>query len=181
MVNFTHKQACFGIAAAGCGKFQKCIDTLSQPSRCPISITCRRRASRPAASSWTCCGWQHDLLPALANPPFRIPTLPSNQPPTHSQPARHPLLPPPDVLASLAAADSPANPYAGGKGVVLEGAGHDQPPFWIPPSIAIAHHIIRAWVERGGNWFGSQQPPPQQQNLGEEQQQGQRTGVASNL
>lgn len=55
-----------------------------------------------------------------------------------------------DVAASVAAADSADNPYNGGRGPAGQDGG---PPYWVPPSIAIAHHLIKAWVDHVGAWF----------------------------
>jgi NAD+ diphosphatase len=30
--------------------------------------------------------------------------------------------------------------------------------FWIPPPVAVAHHLIKAWALREGPWFGQPQP-----------------------
>ncbi|GAB4818050.1 hypothetical protein N2152v2_005096 [Parachlorella kessleri] len=57
-----------------------------------------------------------------------------------------------DVLAAVEVADRPSNPYGGGKGD-LDG-GQTSPRFWIPPSFAIAHHLIKAWAQHGASWFG---------------------------
>ena len=75
-----------------------------------------------------------------------------------------------DVRASVAAADSRANPYNGGRGVVEPGSGVDQPPYWIPPSVAIAHHLIRKWVDNGGGWFSEAAAPAAGQGQGQQQQ-----------
>ncbi|KAL4437163.1 hypothetical protein ABPG75_004302 [Micractinium tetrahymenae] len=55
-----------------------------------------------------------------------------------------------DVAAAVRLAAAPDSPYLGGKGSE-EGA---RLGFFVPPPFAIAHHLMKVWVERGP-WFRS--------------------------
>ena len=57
-----------------------------------------------------------------------------------------------DVLAAVQVADNPSNPYGGGRGALDDGQA--SPRFWVPPSFAIAHHLIKALAQHGASWFG---------------------------
>ncbi len=56
-----------------------------------------------------------------------------------------------DVAAAVQLAQSPDSPYLGGKGSE-EGR---RLGFFVPPPFAIAHHLLKVWVDRGP-WFRSQ-------------------------
>ncbi|KAL4431511.1 hypothetical protein ABPG75_006767 [Micractinium tetrahymenae] len=53
-----------------------------------------------------------------------------------------------DVAAAVRLAAAPDSPYLGGKGSE-EGR---RVGFFVPPPFAIAHHLMKVWVERGP-WF----------------------------
>ena len=57
---------------------------------------------------------------------------------------------PTDVRRLVADSARPDNPYAGGGGRPAPGID-----FFVPPPQAIAHHLLRVWVEHPGlSWFG---------------------------
>lgn len=54
-----------------------------------------------------------------------------------------------ELALALATSSSADSPYAsGGRGG--GGGGAPPPGFFVPPPVAIAHHLIRAWVEQEG-------------------------------
>lgn len=65
-----------------------------------------------------------------------------------SRPACSPLCT--DVATAVRLAQAPDSPYLGGKGSE-EGC---KLGFFVPPPFAIAHHLLKVWVERGP-WFRS--------------------------
>lgn len=68
--------------------------------------------------------------------------------PAELSPVPRSLLRRADVAAAVRLAQTPESPYLGGKGSE-EGR---RLGFFVPPPFAIAHHLLKVWVERGP-WF----------------------------
>jgi NAD+ diphosphatase len=69
-----------------------------------------------------------------------------------------------EVAEALRNSESPDSPYhrmaaSGGTAGAAGQAGDAMPPpgFFVPPPIAIAHHLMRQWVEHAEPWFPQQQ------------------------
>jgi NAD+ diphosphatase len=63
--------------------------------------------------------------------------------------------------------DAPESPYYGGQGS-SSGPACSSLNFFVPPPIAIAHHLLRQWAQHEGPWFA---PEGQQQQYGGQQQE----------
>lgn len=76
-----------------------------------------------------------------------------------------------DVGKAVQASASPESPYYS-KGSKPGGSPLAAPPaaFFVPPPIAIAHHLLRKWAAHDGPWFAPEAQPPQLQ-LGQHEQQ----------
>ena len=67
-----------------------------------------------------------------------------------------------EVAEAVRLSDAPDSPYYGGKGSSSGPAGSSL-DFFVPPPIAIAHHLLRQWAQHEGPWFAPEGPQQQHQ------------------
>ena len=73
-----------------------------------------------------------------------------------------------EVAEAVRLSDAPESPYYGGQGGGSGPAGSSL-NFFVPPPIAIAHHLLRQWAQHEGPWF-TPEGQEQQQHGGQQQQ-----------
>ena len=107
-----------------------------------------RRTGRMSSADLGGRHTSHLLTHSLTCPP----THPSSPlgPPT-PLPFRPPACTPADVAEAVRQSSAADNPYVGGSGA----SRSPRIDYFVPPPLAIAHHLLRCWSEHADPWFGT--------------------------